>query len=372
MATGTRNPEPGTRNPEPGTRNHRRSAQGKHPASDRGPCVRTSRHKHLVAMMRSALVYLCLVHVTAAWSQNLVQNGSFEEYTQCPDFWGQTQRATGWSAFRNSPDYFNACEPNGYWSVPYNVAGFQPAATGQAYCGMYILSPVTIDDREYIGAELVNPLVPNVPVSISFKYVSAGGGGMVEVDYAASGFGIYFTMDPYYITDVTELPNRSALHVDSAYSDTMNWKLITGTYVPDSSYQYIVIGGLFTDSLLMIDTIGDMLGGYAYVYVDDICVSQIEPCGFQNSLVEERESSIWSISPNPCSDVLRIRREGALVHSPIWVEMRDISGRQIMERRFIGSEGQIILRDAPVGPLFLRIGGDSGLMKESLVFHLKL
>lgn len=323
-------------------------------------------------MMRAVLLYFCLADLTNTWAQNLVPNGSFEEYTQCPDFWAQTQRATGWSAFRNSPDYFNACEPSGNWSVPYNVAGFQPAATGQAYCGMYIMSPVIINDREFIGAALVNALVPNVPVSISFQVVSAFGGSMVEVGYAASGFGVYFTMEPYYVTDVTDLPNRAALHMDSVYSDTMNWKFVSGTYIPDSAYQYVVIGGLFTDSLIVIDTLSEMLGGYAYVYVDDICVSQGDPCGSQNGLFDGRESIIWSISPNPCSDVLRIRMEGALVPGPIWLELRDITGRPIMERRSLGIEDRVSLRDAPIGALLVRIGDDRGLLKEALVFHIQL
>lgn len=43
-------------------------------------------------------------------AQNLVPNGDFEDYTQCPDYVSQIDRAVGW--FRpteGTSDYLHAC-----------------------------------------------------------------------------------------------------------------------------------------------------------------------------------------------------------------------------------------------------------------------
>ncbi|HYV90843.1 MAG TPA: hypothetical protein VE978_03635 [Chitinophagales bacterium] len=36
--------------------------------------------------------------------QNLVGNGSFEDYSSCPTLVGQNTNAIGWMSFRQSPD----------------------------------------------------------------------------------------------------------------------------------------------------------------------------------------------------------------------------------------------------------------------------
>lgn len=59
---------------------------------------------------------------------NLVPNPSFEDTVSCPNYANQIDKAVGWHASRNTPDYFNGCD----WltsnqSVPNNFRGYQYA-----------------------------------------------------------------------------------------------------------------------------------------------------------------------------------------------------------------------------------------------------
>ncbi len=70
---------------------------------------------------------------------NLVPNAGFEDYTQCPDNWDQLNRVKDWfNVNGQTPDYWNSCDTSDLASVPYNKAGFQYAATGNAYAGLLI------------------------------------------------------------------------------------------------------------------------------------------------------------------------------------------------------------------------------------------
>jgi hypothetical protein len=80
---------------------------------------------------------------------NMVFNPSFELMDSCPYTLDQTQFATGWSSFRQSPDYFNNCASNNLVSTPLNCVGYQQPRSGFGYIGMQtFFIPGT---REIIG-----------------------------------------------------------------------------------------------------------------------------------------------------------------------------------------------------------------------------
>lgn len=324
--------------------------------------------------MERCIVSLLLIGLCVeAAGQNLVPNGSFEEYTQCPDFWSQTERATGWSEFRNSPDYFHSCEPTGQWSVPHNVFGYQIAATGLAYCGMYTWCPGAPNGQEHFGAELLAPLVPGVPLDISFKYVNTTE-GYENAGYAVTGFGVLFTMDPYYTTEQSvPLPGRAALFVESVSMDTMEWQFVSGTYTPDSAYRYVVIGGMFPDSLITIDTLNPVaVGNCGYAYIDDVCVTVAgSECLFTDAIQEGTGDGLH-VYPNPCTDILHIAASTSLQAQQPLVTIRDIHGRSVVQNEPLRAIPAIVdLRELPLGPLLVSIGGVNGPLKEMLVIHVE-
>jgi hypothetical protein len=78
--------------------------------------------------MKKFILLLAIVFVIKAYGQvNLVPNPSFEIYSTCPDNISGTQddqvsKATGWSSWIKTPDYYNVCpnllaKPKSYFTM---------------------------------------------------------------------------------------------------------------------------------------------------------------------------------------------------------------------------------------------------------------
>src|SRR5688572_7787006 len=86
-------------------------------------------------------------------AQNLVPNGSFEEYSVCPGSYSRHPaefRVASWRTLNTgSPDYFNTCS-DGEAAVPYNWAGVSDPFDGHGYAGIYTWMQLEKEYREYL------------------------------------------------------------------------------------------------------------------------------------------------------------------------------------------------------------------------------
>ena len=211
----------------------------------------------------------------SAFAQNLVPNPSFEDYSSCPDSYDEVYKASGWNIDFNSCDYFHSCfngppPPAAQLTVPNNFAGYQCAATGNAYCAFHPYRETQPEYREYLGRELSNPLIPEQLYYVSIKV------SMAEWSKCAiNKIGVLFTNVFYGDTSVLPAPvtnNFSHVYISNIINDTAIWTNISGSFTSDSAYKYILIGNFFNDA--NTDTL--ILSGdkcVSYYYVDDICVS---------------------------------------------------------------------------------------------------
>ncbi|MBK9175463.1 MAG: hypothetical protein IPM46_03825 [Flavobacteriales bacterium] len=234
--------------------------------------------------MRSALLLsACLLLVPLLRAQNLVPNWSFEEISECPDELGQVERATGWLIFRgdDSCDLFHTCGDPPLTSVPGNVFGHQWPASGNAYAAIITYSasePWPYVLREYFGTELSEPLVVGQQYHATFKVSRAPensfsfspGGSR----YACNNLGLLFSSAYFFQYDLEPAPGYAHVRAQQIVEDSLNWTLISGSFVADSAYLYVVVGNFFNDE----ETDGTVANpdGYwnlAYYYVDEVCVS---------------------------------------------------------------------------------------------------
>ena len=109
------------------------------------------------------------------FSQNLVPNWSFEQYSSCPTTYTQIANAIGWypsyvdNCCTYQVEYLNACGSPGF-QVPSNVWGNHSASTGVAYMAQVTMAPtVTVNYRENIYAKLISPLVPGQTYYVSMN-----------------------------------------------------------------------------------------------------------------------------------------------------------------------------------------------------------
>jgi len=190
------------------------------------------------------LVSLLFAYMTSGAQQNHVPNGDFEYYDACPSGLQQTTYIKGWRPYTvGTPDYFNTCAT--YWgvSVPYNYNGFQQAASGQGYVGVYAANGKG-EYKEYVTREII-PLTPNgeYEVSLSLSLCDTS-------DTAESDIGVFFYKSgpTYFNADSTPPVKPQVIYTSYGYlEDQVNWMRLTSTFIADSAYDNIVIGS-FKDS----------------------------------------------------------------------------------------------------------------------------
>ena len=264
----------------------------------------------------------CKVYTTYAQT-NLVPNPSFEQYSSCPQGECGISLATGWYSAGYTPDYYNSCaSPNGpfEWGVPKNSVGYQFPASGNAYSGIGTWGFVA---HEYIATQLLSPLVINQKYFVDFK--------VSRVDrfvYCAHNkIGALFSMASYNLgSDSCNLVpgilphNFAHVYSNSIITDTLNWTTISGSFIADSAYQYIIIGNHFDDN--NTDTIcwGSNMG--AYYLVDDIYVSTDSVNGIIQSNIEQNVA----VYPTVTDDIVVVQIN---IQAKASISIYDLFGRLI-------------------------------------------
>lgn len=252
--------------------------------------------------MRSALLLNCLLLLAPRLhAQNLVPNWSFEEISECPDDLDQIERATGWLTFRGSCDLYHVCGHADTTGVPLNWMGEQSPATGLAYCGIVTFSD---DDgwpfyvREYLGIQLSSSLQSGVTYTASFKVSATLSQGSQRMMFASDRIGLLFSTAYFFHADLDPVPGYAHVYSATVVEDTLGWTVVSGFFIADSAYQYVVVGNFFTDeetAWTLLDPSG--IWNYAYYYVDDVCVSP-DPlyCSLQNGLhdADDEPFRVWS------------------------------------------------------------------------------
>lgn len=236
------------------------------------------------SVIGASLAATCLVAACAlpCNAQNLVPNPSFEEYDTCPAFPGFVSKPRYWDRWDQSPDYFNACAGNlgdadTLLDVPWNGFSWQLAHHGDAYVGMACYQ---VDDfHELVGSQLVQPMVVGQTYHVSYWVNLATEGSYWETRWACNNQGVLFTMEEHIWSgisgDAPEFTPRNYAHVNNpaVVTDTAGWTLISGSFVADSAYRYIVLGNFFSDALTDTVHLSTEPSLAAYYFYDAICVS---------------------------------------------------------------------------------------------------
>ena len=204
------------------------------------------------------------------FSQNLVNNPSFEQ-GMCPDNYSQiTSRARFWKGF--SSDYYKSCPRDEKYltkkmSTPYNINGFQKARTGIAYAGL--VSPF-----ELLQTKLKQPLEKDSIYQVEF-YTNLS----ENSSYAIWDLGIYFSSKGFdfdwgsniYDTIKPQIRNQENRYL----RDTVNWMKISGLYKASGYENYLTISSFsrnYGNKISSSLTINDSIKRNRYYYIDDVSV----------------------------------------------------------------------------------------------------
>lgn len=235
-------------------------------------------------------VFFIVILFTSFWNtstaqENLVPNGSFEEYNWCPNWSGfyidackyWTSPTTG-----GSPDYFNACSTDlgslGIleFSVPMNYIGFQIARTGFGYAGIVFAqdNPDSPTFSEYIQVELNRSLENGKFYKLMFFISNSG------MYYCPNSIGALFTNEALNLNIEGVIPMTPQFQSDLSlfFCDTTKWYEINHVFLADGTEKYLTIG-VFSEmpETYVIDENGIVQqGGDRYYYIDDVSLIELD------------------------------------------------------------------------------------------------
>lgn len=290
----------------------------------------------LYSLLRFRLVFvvvfmLQVFHFNTYSQQNLVPNGSFEEYTFCPYGNYEIDKVVGWSNAGGSPDYFNSCALTGGASVPSNFYGFQNASTGNAYIGIYTYNrEVNYPfNREHVQTTLTSHLEIGRDYHVSFDISFTLDNN--EVGFGSNKLGFLFTnISSYTGNSPPPLNNNAQVFIDTIITDTMIWYNYKGIFTADSAYQNLIIGNFFDDSNTEIIGIDNSLY-IAYYYIDNICVSSDSLDCISTMNNTEQAKIDFEIYPNPT------------IKGDIWLKIPEAFWSSVIKYKINNSLGQTVL-----------------------------
>lgn len=223
--------------------------------------------------MRGSLTFiLFLVSFFALGQNNLVPNPSFEDYTSCPDFASQLNRAAPWfNPNLGTPEYFNACATvNSYMSLPAGTTGhFQYPRTGNGFAGIYVFRTDIQNMREYIEVELTEPLQADKCYYLEF-YVNMPN----DHAFACDGIGAYVSSGELTSTNANPfMVTPQVQHtMGDLITDTLGWTKVSGYFTASGGENHLTIGNFKNDASTTRTQINQNVWytSSAYLYVDDV------------------------------------------------------------------------------------------------------
>lgn len=233
-------------------------------------------------------LFLLLFCCEAKTQTNLVYNGDFEIYSDCPIETSnpsqtnyEISKCIGWNApTLGTSDYFNVCSnyilPFGYnVGIPKNIFGYQNTKNGYGYAGIYAFwdfSPCQY--REYLQTKLSKPLTAGKEYTIEY-YVS-----LANHQAAVNSISALFTQNKISVNDnCFIMANPQIKYLAGFITDTLGWTQIRGSFTALGGEEYLTLG-FFDDTLnhsgvlaLIHDTVS--LGYFSvYYYIDGISLRE--------------------------------------------------------------------------------------------------
>lgn len=277
--------------------------------------------------------------------QNLVSNPSFEDTVSCPTADNQLNYSVGWEAF-GSVEYFNRCSTSPDVSVPNNWGGYQQPVTGDAYAGIFTSGDSTFgyscnsstycDSREYIGQPLSTPLSIGTKYYISLK-TSLSISNTIFCNCATDKLGVLFSMNKpsFTIPTTTLIKNYAHVFSPTIITDSIGWTTISGSFIADSAYTYIVVGNVFDDPNTNTQIMDGNTYCNSYYFIDDVCVSTDSLTCNQSVAVNEiiLSESSFNIFPNPSTDYININY--SLSNEPYDITIYNTIGQLLFNKKNI-------------------------------------
>lgn len=280
--------------------------------------------------MRAIIVIGLLLAVDKGFSQepNLVPNGGFEEYVECPTqisppfVPSEVDKLLHWyNPTSGTPDYFNICanEINPYVGIPaLNCNQFPYEGDGMIGIALY----AETNRREYVSVRIKEHLLSGAYYRIRVRLAKS-----CLYAIAISNIGLAFTFDSLFV-DTGFAPvipiSPQVFGPDSGFMDISNhWYEMNEIFLSTGGERYLTIGNFSDDFHTEITNDTSEIASVSYYFIDDVSVRRVEP---PNS-VKDSEMYSFDIYPNPATTTVAISRKSNRRISTLAIT--DLSGREV-------------------------------------------
>lgn len=233
--------------------------------------------KHL-----SALLFLLTWFSCASKGQNLVINPGFEEQDYCPC--GRSDiPVRNWY---NCSTYYNRCSLCNSNSIPDNIDGRLYPHEGNAFVWVSTYSnDLSWGSRNFIGGRLTAPLKTGREYYASLRAVSATPNWESSSGYVARFYsnklGLGFSTDSLQLNfnmgQHGYPPVTPGIWMDEIHTDTVNWKLINGTFLATQDFEYLYVGNFFNQQETFFiappTNVNQILN--SWYFIDDVKLYQV-------------------------------------------------------------------------------------------------
>ena len=184
-------------------------------------------------------------------AQNLIPNGNFETYRNCPEQDNLLKEATPWyNPNRATPDFYHECFNTGQMALP--------PRSGQGLARLFF-------DRgwgEYLGVHLTKPMKAGECYYFEM-YIATD----TPNKYLTETIGAYFSPQPLSAPTSTELFKAGPQILDNrANIPLLKWQRIAGLVNAKGGEEYVTIGSFYKEPPFL---------GFFYIFVDDISLVSV-------------------------------------------------------------------------------------------------
>lgn len=207
--------------------------------------------------------------------QNLVPNGSFEDFIYCPTAMDDFSVSEWINPTTGSPNYLNSCNTADA-GVPQNSWGYQSAHSGNAYVGFHTsdFEPFSTNAREYVQSKLLSVLEKDELYEVSF-YISRADScrracNNIGMYFSESGIGSWDNLNLPYTPQVVSEPNVPI-------EDDTTWLKVADTIMAIGNEKFITIG-VFSDNsnTNWVNVDGSNSWSFeSHYYIDDVSIRKL-------------------------------------------------------------------------------------------------
>jgi gliding motility-associated-like protein len=244
---------------------------------------------------------------SGALAQELIPNGGFETYRNCPTQNNLLEEAVPWyNPNKATTDFYNLCSPGDQFQLP--------PRTGRGFAKLFM----DLNWAEYLATPLKETLKANEAYQLEF-YVSSE----TPNRYPAGSFGAFFSAQPFNSPEKSLLPIGGAPqvldNVPQRLSKRYQWERVSGCFVAKGGERHVTIGNFVQLPVFL---------GYYDLFVDDVSLKPIQVdlgndttlCGRQSTLRLDAltpGANDYRWSTGSISSTLLVGRPGTY-----WVEVK--------------------------------------------------